>query len=78
MRIDCQALAEELAPLEVAWSATDPYAVAGPEIEAARWLLQCCQRGYELWAGVLPAPIFSELCSFGWHLFGSVPPTRRP
>jgi hypothetical protein len=36
-RIDCQALAEELAPLEVAWSAADPSAVAGPGIEIARW-----------------------------------------
>ena len=25
-RIDCQVLAEELAPLEVAWTATDPHA----------------------------------------------------
>jgi len=41
-------LAEELAPLDVAWSATDPYAVTGPEIEVARWLLRCCVRGYEL------------------------------
>ena len=32
----------------VAWSATDSYAVTGPGIETARWLLQCCQRGYEL------------------------------
>jgi hypothetical protein len=47
-RIDCQVLAEELAPLEVAWSATDPHAVTGPGIETARWLLQCCQRRYEL------------------------------
>jgi hypothetical protein len=47
-RIDCQVLAEELAPLEVAWTATDPHAVTGPGIETARWLLQCCQRGYEL------------------------------
>ena len=47
-RIDCQVLAEELAPLEVVWSATDPYAVTGPGIETARWLLQCCQRRYEL------------------------------
>ena len=47
-RVDCQVLAEELAPLEVAWSATDPYAVTGPGIETARWLLQCCQRRYEL------------------------------
>ncbi|HYU31548.1 MAG TPA: hypothetical protein VEW48_05255 [Thermoanaerobaculia bacterium] len=36
-RIDCQVLAEELAPLEVAWSATDPHAVTGPGIETARW-----------------------------------------
>jgi hypothetical protein len=28
-RIDCQVLAEELAPLEVAWSATDPSTVTG-------------------------------------------------
>jgi hypothetical protein len=28
-RIDCQVLAEELAPLEVAWNATDSYAVKG-------------------------------------------------
>ena len=34
-RIDCQVLAEELAPLEVAWTATDPHAVTGPGIEAA-------------------------------------------
>ena len=47
-RIDCQALAEELAPLEVAWTAMDPHAVIGPGIETARWLLQCCQRRYEL------------------------------
>jgi len=47
-RIDCQVLAEELAPLEVAWTATDPYAVTGPGIETARWLLQCCQHRYEL------------------------------
>ena len=47
-RVDCQVLAEELAPLDVAWSATDPYAVTGPEIEVARWLLRCCVRGYEL------------------------------
>ena len=47
-RIDCQVLAEELAPLEAAWSATDPSVVTGPGIETARWLLQCCQRGYEL------------------------------
>jgi hypothetical protein len=40
--------AEELASLEVAWSATDLYAVTGPGIETACWLLQCCQRGYEL------------------------------
>jgi hypothetical protein len=46
-RID-QVLAEELAPLEVAWTATDPCAVTGPGIETARWLLRCCQRGYEL------------------------------
>jgi hypothetical protein len=36
-RIDCQVLAEEPAPLEVAWSATDPSAVTGPGIEPARW-----------------------------------------
>ena len=30
------------------WTATDPYAVTGPGIETARWLLQCCQRRYEL------------------------------
>jgi hypothetical protein len=47
-RVDCQVLAEELAPLDVAWNATDPYAVTGPEIEVARWLLRCCVRGYEL------------------------------
>ena len=49
-RIDCQVqvLAEELAPLEVARAATDPSAVTGPGIETARWLLQCCQRGYKL------------------------------
>ena len=48
-RIDCQVLAEELAPLKVAWDATDPYAVIGPGLETARWLLLCCQRrGYEL------------------------------
>ena len=47
-RIDCQVLAEELAPLEVAWTATDPSAVTGPGLETARWLLQCCQRLYEL------------------------------
>ena len=36
-RIDCQVLAEEPAPLEVAWSATGPSAVTGPGIETARW-----------------------------------------
>jgi hypothetical protein len=44
-RIDCQVLAEELAPLEVRHG---PQAVTGPGIETARWLLQCCQRRYEL------------------------------
>ncbi len=47
-RRDCEVLAEELAVLDVAWTATDPYAVTGPEIEVARWLLRCCIRGYEL------------------------------
>jgi hypothetical protein len=46
-RIDCQVLAEELAPLEVAWTATDPSPVTGPGLETARWLLQCRQRRYE-------------------------------
>jgi hypothetical protein len=36
-RIDCLVLAEELAPLEIAWATTDPYAVTGLGIETARW-----------------------------------------
>lgn len=47
-RIDCQVLAEELAPLEVVWSAIDPQEVTGPGIDTARALLRCCVRGYEL------------------------------
>ena len=35
-RIDCQVLAEELAPLEVAWTATGPSAVTGPGSKPAR------------------------------------------
>jgi hypothetical protein len=35
-RIDCQVLAEEMAPLEVAWSATATRAVTAPGIETAR------------------------------------------
>lgn len=29
------------APLEVAWAATNPYAVTGPGIETARWREGC-------------------------------------
>jgi hypothetical protein len=47
-RIDCQVLAEELAPLEIAWDAKDPKEVNGPGREAARWLLQASGRGCEL------------------------------
>lgn len=47
-RIDCQVLAEELAPLDVVWSATDPQEVTGPGIDTARALLRCCHRGHEL------------------------------
>lgn len=47
-QVDCKVLAEELAPLEVAWSATDPQAVTGPGIGVARALLRCCVRSYEL------------------------------
>ncbi len=48
MRRSSRMASEELAPLAAAWTATDPYAVTGPGIETARWLLQCCQRGYEI------------------------------
>lgn len=47
-QIDCKVLAEELAPLDVAWSATDPNQITGPGIETAKALLRCCHRSYEL------------------------------
>ncbi len=47
-QIDCKVLAEELAPLAVAWSATDPKQITGPGIATARALLRCCHRAYEL------------------------------
>ena len=47
-RRDCQVLAEELAPLDVAWTAEDANAVTGPGIETARWLLRATRRGIEL------------------------------
>jgi len=47
-QLDCKVLAEELAPLDVAWSATKAREVTGPGIATARALLRCCVRGYEL------------------------------
>ncbi|HYU31372.1 MAG TPA: hypothetical protein VEW48_04360 [Thermoanaerobaculia bacterium] len=43
-QIDCKVLAEELAPLDVAWSATDPKQITGPGIAMARALLRSGQR----------------------------------
>lgn len=45
---DCRVLAEELAPLDVAWTAEDVNEVNGPGIEAAKWLLQASRRGISL------------------------------
>lgn len=47
-RRDCQVLAEELAPLDVAWTAEDVNEVIGPGIETARWILRASRRGIEL------------------------------
>lgn len=47
-QIDCKVLAEELAALDVAWTAADVTEVTGPGIEAARWLLRASHRGIEL------------------------------
>jgi len=47
-QIDCKVLAEELAPLDVNWGATEGQGVTGPGIETAKALLRCCHRSYEL------------------------------
>jgi hypothetical protein len=44
----CRVLAEELAVLDVAWTAEDVNEVTGPGIETARWLLKASLRGIEL------------------------------
>jgi hypothetical protein len=59
-RIDCQVLAEELAPLEVAWTATDPTPSPGrgSRPHAGSSSAVSADTSFEPWgAGVLPAPI---------------------
>jgi len=44
----CRVLAEELAPLDVAWTASDVNEVTGPGVEAAKWLLSASRNGISL------------------------------
>ncbi len=45
-QIDCKVMAEELAPLAVAWSAADPKQITGPGLAMAKTLLRNGQRSY--------------------------------
>jgi hypothetical protein len=44
----CRVLAEELAPLDVAWTAGDVNEITGPGIERAKWLLSISRHGMSL------------------------------